>query len=73
MVEGRLQIRDWNDKDGNKRKSAEVVADNVYFGDSRREGDAVGFSSSPSSGMSFAGEGGSAFAELADDDGDLPF
>jgi single-strand DNA-binding protein len=73
VVEGRLQIRDWNDKDGNKRKSAEVVADNVYFGDSRREGDAVGFSSSPSSGMSFAGEGGSAFAELADDDGDLPF
>jgi single-strand DNA-binding protein len=46
VVEGRLQIRDWNDKDGNKRRSAEIVADNVYFGDSRREGDAVGFSSS---------------------------
>lgn len=39
VVEGRLQMRDWTDKDGNKRVSAEVVADNVYFGDSRREGD----------------------------------
>ena len=39
VVEGRLQIRDWTDKEGNKRRSAEVVADNVYFGDSRRDGD----------------------------------
>ena len=38
VVEGRLQIRDWTDKDGNKRRSAEVVADSVYFGDSKREG-----------------------------------
>ena len=38
IAEGRLQIRDWTDKDGNKRKSAEVVADNVYFGDSKRDG-----------------------------------
>ena len=36
VVEGRLQIRDWTDKDGGKRRSAEVVADNVYFGDSKR-------------------------------------
>lgn len=35
-VEGRLQMRDWTDKNGNKRRSAEVVADNVYFGDSKR-------------------------------------
>ena len=34
VVEGRLQIRDWTDKDGGKRRSAEIVADNVYFGDS---------------------------------------
>ena len=39
VVEGRLQIRDWTDKEGNKRRSAEVVADNVYFGDSRRDSD----------------------------------
>ncbi len=37
VVEGRLQIRDWQDRDGNKRRSAEVVADNVYFGDARRD------------------------------------
>ena len=35
VVEGRLQIREWQDKDGNKRRSAEINADNVYFGDSR--------------------------------------
>ena len=36
VVEGRLQVRDWKDKDGNKRRSTEVIADNVYFGDSKR-------------------------------------
>ena len=36
VVEGRLQIRDWKDREGNNRRSAEVVADNVYFGDSKR-------------------------------------
>ena len=39
VVSGRLQMRDWQDKDGNKRTSAEVVADNVYFGDSNRRED----------------------------------
>ena len=39
VVSGRLQIRGWTDKDGNKRRSAEIVADNVYFGDSKRSGD----------------------------------
>ena len=39
VVSGRLQIRSWTDKDGNKRRTAEVVADNCYFGDSKREGD----------------------------------
>ena len=36
IVSGRLQIRDWTDKEGNKRRSAEVVADSVYFGDSKK-------------------------------------
>ena len=36
VVEGRLQIRDWTDKAGNKRTTAEVVAENVYFADSKR-------------------------------------
>ena len=39
VVSGRLQIRDWTDKEGNKRRTAEVVADNVYFGSSKRDND----------------------------------
>lgn len=38
IAEGRLQIREWKDRDGNNRRSAEIVADNVYFGDSKRDG-----------------------------------
>ena len=37
IVSGRLQIRGWTDKEGNKRRTAEVLADNVYFGDSKKE------------------------------------
>ena len=44
VVSGRLQIRSWTDKDGNKRRTAEVVADNCYFGDSRRDSDNSGSS-----------------------------
>ena len=57
VVEGRLQVRDWTDKDGNKRRSAEVIADNVYFGDPKRDGE-------PS---------GSQFTPLDDNGGGLPF
>jgi single-strand DNA-binding protein len=39
VAEGRLQLRDWTDKDGNKRRTAEVVADNIYFADSKRSDD----------------------------------
>lgn len=42
VISGRLQIRSWTDKDGNKRKSAEVVAENVYFGDSKNTTDSTG-------------------------------
>ena len=54
VVSGRLQIRSWTDKDGNKRRTAEVVADNCYFGDSKRDGD---------SGSSYGGNtyGGNAY------------
>ena len=49
VVEGRLQIRDWKDREGNNRRSAEVIADNVYFGDSKRDGAPTGgnFSAPP--------------------------
>ena len=39
IVDGRLEMRDWTDKDGNKRTSAEIVVANAYFGDSKRDGD----------------------------------
>lgn len=69
IVDGRLQMRDWTDRDGNKHRSAEVVADHVYFGDSKREavapqGQIAAYQSS--------GEV-DAFDELKDDDGELPF
>ena len=89
VVSGRLQIRSWTDKDGNKRRTAEVVADNCYFGDSKRDGDngsAFGgnsyggnaYGSAPAA-PSFggysapAGNPASDFAMLDDDDAQLPF
>lgn len=79
IVEGRLQIRDWTDKDGNKRRNAEVVADNVYFGDSKKEGDSSGGSYGGSSGgYKAAGKavdvepGEGEFAEIEDEE-DWPF
>ena len=53
VVSGRLQIRPWTDKDGNKRRTAEIVADNVYFGDSKRdnEGSSYGGNSYGSTGF----------------------
>lgn len=75
VVEGRLQIRDWTDKDGNKRRSAEVVADNVYFGDSKRDGGSSGDGgySAPAGGYTAQPDPDSEFAELSTDDGNLPF
>ena len=89
VVEGRLQIRPWTDKDGNKRRSAEVIAESVYFGDSKKDGDNSGssYGSNP-----YNAPGGynapsysapsnppgyvqpnSDFALLEDDDAQLPF
>ena len=110
IVLGRLQIRDWTDKEGNKRRSAEVVADRVMFGETKRAGDGQGqqggynqggygqggysggnnrsYQDAPQSGSygggNYGGSGGSYgggnyttpgsdFADLTDDDGDLPF
>ena len=60
VVSGRLQIRNWNDKDGNKRRSAEVVADNVYFGESKRSSDA---------GSAYGGSTGSSYGNYAPNNG----
>ena len=72
IVEGRLQIRDWTDKDGNKRRSAEVVADNVYFGDSKRD-DATTYNAPAYSAPSAPVDAHADFAEIREEDGELPF
>ena len=76
VVSGRLQIRPWTDKDGNKRRTAEIVADNVYFGDTKRDGDSgsaygasAGFGGYSAPSQSSASD----FAMLDDDDAQLPF
>ena len=71
VVSGRLQIRDWTDRDGGKRRNAEVVVDNIYFGESKRRDSRPAYQSS-NEGVS-PGMGASAFSELGDDDGELPF
>ena len=89
VVTGRLQIRNWQDKEGNKRRSAEVVADNVYFGDSKRDNaDGGSFNQSQGYAQSFnqvpqqqqayqapqnVSAAPSDFSMLSDDDPDLPF
>ena len=77
VVAGRLQIRGWTDKDGNKRRTAEVIADNVYFGDSKRDGDGGNAYAAPAAGNygSYAAPAAPAsdFAMLDDDDAQLPF
>lgn len=61
-----------DDKDGNKRRNAEVVADSIYFGDSKRDGDSGGtyHTAGRSSGVNVSA---SDFTDLGDDDGELPF
>ena len=55
VVSGRLQIRGWTDKDGNKRRSAEVVADNVYFGESKRSAEGnTAYGGNPYGGSSYS-------------------
>lgn len=65
VVEGRLQIRDWTDKDGTKRRSAEVIADNVYFADSKRD--------DTTANRNALAERAEQFAEIAEEYGELPF
>ena len=87
VVSGRLQIREWTDREGNKRRTAEVVADNVYFGESKRSRE-DGYQSAPRSSSrdsyqsnSYSGgyqsfdsaPSAGAFSDLSDTDGELPF
>ena len=80
VVDGRLEMRDWTDKEGNKRRSAEVIVANAYFGDSKRDGEGSSYSGSSFSapaggfgGYSAPSSSASDFAMLDDDDAQLPF
>ncbi|MCQ2558451.1 MAG: single-stranded DNA-binding protein [Oscillospiraceae bacterium] len=64
VVSGRLQIRDWQDQNGNKRKTAEVVTENIYFADSRK--DASARPAAPQAQAAWAEQG-------QEDEGQLPF
>ena len=70
VVEGRLQIRDWTDKSGNKRTTAEVVAENVYFADSKRsesnENQKENFNA-------LSGRLSDDFVPISEEDGEIPF
>ena len=74
VVSGRLQMRDWADKNGIKRTSAEIVADSVYWGDSRREGDGQSAAAPAPGYQTPAYQPQQDFIELPDDgSGNLPF
>ena len=60
VVSGRLQIRNWEDKEGNKRRSAEILADHIYFGEGKKD-----------RAETYEPQGG--FSEITDDDPNLPF
>ena len=66
IVEGRLQIRDWKDKDGNNRRSAEIIADNIYFGDSKKDNE-------PRCDAPRYDVATPEYAEVDDEAGELPF
>ena len=69
VVKGRLQIDNYTDNDGNKRKAAKVIADNIYFGDSKKDGTA-GSQSDEAASFTPASSG---FVPVDVDSGELPF
>lgn len=73
VVEGRLQIRNWTDKEGNKRTTSEVVADQVYFGDSKKEDGGSNISDRYQDAQNWPAQQVGQFEEMPNDDGELPF
>lgn len=74
VVSGRLQMRNWTDKHGNKRVSAEVVAENVYFGEAKRREENRGSFQAAGRPVDVDATGFSGYTELEDaDEGKLPF
>ena len=75
-VSGRLQMRNWTDKDGNKRRNAEVIVDNVYFADSKtaaEHGGGTPTDTAPAFAMPAAEQATGDFAPIDCDDSQLPF
>ena len=70
VVEGRLQIRDWTDKAGNKRTTAEVVAENVYFADSKRS---ESNDNQKENFNALSGRVSDDFVPISEEDGEIPF
>lgn len=70
VAAGRLQLRDWTDKDGNKRRQAEILCENVYFGESKSTGGGLDQYGYDNEGQKC---GESPFNEIGDEDGELPF
>lgn len=71
-VSGRLQLRDWTDREGSKRRSAEVIVDNIYFGGSKKDNSAAS-QSAPQQSHSAPAYEQSRFVEMDDGDEELPF
>ena len=70
VAAGRLQLRDWTDKDGNKRRQAEILCENVYFGESKSTGGGLDQHGYDDEGQKY---GESPINEIGDEDGELPF
>lgn len=74
VADGRLEMREWTDKDGNKRISAEVIVENAYFGDSKKEDSGTqGSYSAPSHNSHQSYQAPQAYAPMDGDDPRLPF
>ena len=72
VVSGSLQMRKWTDKDGNKRTYAEIMAENIYFGDSRQSSDSSP-TNDPYVGSTYGGGQGNTYGSDYDNSMDLPF
>ena len=77
IILGSLQTRNWEDNEGNRRKAVEIVANNVFFAGGKRDSNAPQSAPAPADadyyGGGYAGSGGGDFAEIGEDDGELPF
>lgn len=73
VVEGRLQIRVWRDQEGNTRRNAEVLADNIYFGDSKRDDAPLSYGAAPAYGTPTNTTPANTPLVVIPEDGELPF